>query len=206
MLGCLKMDTLSWVRMLLQNISFTYAQLEVAARWFNEDKVLGRGAFGTVYEVEMSNGQIMEIVAIKRLDISMLAEQADRHFRIEMVIGRTRHKNFVRLLGYCHDGVNRLLVYKYMSNGSLADKLSMSVKQLSWNERMEIARNIARGLVYLHEEYEPQITHCDIKPRNILIDEDGCAKISDFGLAKLLNDVQTNTSTEKRGTNGYIAP
>ncbi|XP_059440607.1 G-type lectin S-receptor-like serine/threonine-protein kinase LECRK1 [Corylus avellana] len=184
--------------------SFTYAQLENATHGFSKE--LGRGAFGTVYEGAISNGQIKEIVAVKRLDRSMLAER-ERQFHAEMkVIGRTHHKNLVRLLGYCHDGLNRLLVYKYMSNGSLADKLFTPEKQLSWDKRMEIACNIARGLIYLHEECEPQIIHCDIKPQNILIDEDGCAKISDFGLAKLLNAAQTKTFTEIRGTQGYIAP
>ncbi|XP_059437942.1 G-type lectin S-receptor-like serine/threonine-protein kinase LECRK1 [Corylus avellana] len=184
--------------------SFTYAQLENATHGFSKE--LGRGAFGTVYEGAISNGQIKETVAVKRLDRSMLAER-EREFHAEMkVIGRTHHKNLVRLLGYCHDGLNRLLVFKYMSNGSLADKLFTPEKQLSWDKRMEIACNIARGLIYLHEECEPQIIHCDIKPQNILIDEDGCAKISDFGLAKLLNVAQTRTFTEIRGTQGYIAP
>jgi serine/threonine protein kinase len=122
------------------------------------------------------------------------------------VIGRTHHKNLVRLLGYCHDGPNRLLVYEYMSNGSLADVLFTPEKQPCWNERMEIACNVARGILYLHEECMPHIIHCDIKPQNILMDEYRCAKISDFGLAKLLNPDQTKTFTDIRGTRGYVAP
>jgi serine/threonine protein kinase len=122
------------------------------------------------------------------------------------VIGRTHHRNLVRLLGYCHDGIHRLLVYEYMSNGSLADILFTPGKQPCWDERMGIARNVARGILYLHEECEQQIIHCDIKPQNILMDEFGCAKISDFGLAKLLKPDQTNTFTGIRGTKGYVAP
>uniref|UniRef100_A0A2N9I388 Non-specific serine/threonine protein kinase n=1 Tax=Fagus sylvatica TaxID=28930 RepID=A0A2N9I388_FAGSY len=121
------------------------------------------------------------------------------------VIGNDK-KNLVRLLGYCHDGPNRLLVYEYMSNGSLADVLFTPEKQPCWNERMEIACNVARGILYLHEECMPHIIHCDIKPQNILMDEYRCAKISDFGLAKLLNPDQTKTFTDIRGTRGYVAP
>ncbi|XP_059436618.1 G-type lectin S-receptor-like serine/threonine-protein kinase LECRK4 [Corylus avellana] len=138
---------------------------------------------------------IKKIVAVKRLDKSMLAER-ERQFHTEMkVIGRTHYKNLVHLLGYCHDGPNRLLVYKYMSNGSLVDKLITPEKRLSWAERIKIACNIVRRPIYLHEECEPKIIHYDIKPHNILIDEDGCTKISDFRLAKLLNAAQTKTFT-----------
>ncbi|XP_059432972.1 G-type lectin S-receptor-like serine/threonine-protein kinase LECRK3 [Corylus avellana] len=183
--------------------SFTYAQLEKVTGGFKEE--LGRGAFGTVYKGAIWNGVGQRIVAVKRLD-KLLAER-EREFHTEMkVIGRTHHKNLVRLLGYCHDGPNRLLVYEYMSNGSLADVLFTPEKQPSWNERMEIARNIARGILYLHEECEPQIIHCDVKPQNILMDENRRPKISDFGLSKLMKADQTKTFTHIRGTKGYVAP
>jgi hypothetical protein len=181
--------------------SFTYSDLEKITNGFKEE--LGRGSFGTVYKGTIWNGQ--KLVAIKRLE-KVLAE-GEKEFQTEMkVIGRTHHKNLVRLLGYCHDGEKRLLVYDYMSNGSLADILFTPEKQLCWDERIEIARNIAKGILYLHEECEPQIIHCDIKPQNILMDEYRCPKISDFGLAKLLDPEQTKTFTGIRGTKGYVAP
>ncbi len=105
----------------------------------------------------------------------------EREFQTEMkVIGRTHHKNLIHLLGYCHDGPNRLLVYKYMSNGSLGDILFKPRNKPCWDKRMEIACNVAKGILYLHEDCMPQIIHCDIKPQNILMDENMCAKISDF--------------------------
>ncbi|KAL4603884.1 hypothetical protein ACB092_10G155300 [Castanea dentata] len=181
--------------------SFTYSDLEKMTNGFKEE--LGRGSFGTVYKGTMWNGQ--KIVAVKRLE--KVLTEGEKEFQTEMkVIGRTHHKNLVRLLGYCHDGENRLLVYEYMSNGSLADILFKPEEKLCWDERIEIARNIAKGILYLHEECESQIIHCDIKPQNILMDEYRCPKISDFGLAKLLKPDQTNTFTGIRGTKGYVAP
>lgn len=181
--------------------SFTYMELEKVTNGFKEE--IGKGASGTVYKGAISNSQ--RIVAVKKLE-KVLAE-GQREFQNELkVIGRTHHRNLVRLLGYCLEGPNRLLVYEYMSNGSLADLLFTPGKQPCWIERMGIALNVARGVLYLHEECETQIIHCDIKPQNILMDEYKRAKISDFGLAKLLMHDQTNTFTGIRGTRGYVAP
>uniref|UniRef100_A0A7N2N296 non-specific serine/threonine protein kinase n=1 Tax=Quercus lobata TaxID=97700 RepID=A0A7N2N296_QUELO len=127
--------------------SFTYSDLEKMTNGFKEE--LGRGSSGTVYKGTIWNGQ--KIVAVKRL--KKVLREGEKEFQTEMkVIGRTHHKNLVRLLGYCHDGENKLLVYEYMSNGSLADILFKPEKQLCWNERVEIARSIAKGILYLHEE------------------------------------------------------
>ncbi|KAG2716321.1 hypothetical protein I3760_03G120000 [Carya illinoinensis] len=180
---------------------FTYLELEKATDGFREE--VGRGSFGCFYKGAILNGQ--KFVAVKRLE-KVLAE-GEIEFQTEMkVIGRTHHRNLVCLLGYCHEGSHRLLVYEYMRNGSLANILFTPEKQPCWEERMGIARDIARGILYLHEECERQIIHCDIKPQNILMDDYGWAKISDFGLAKLLKPDQTRTFTGIRGTRGYVAP
>ncbi|KAJ8769668.1 hypothetical protein K2173_005271 [Erythroxylum novogranatense] len=181
--------------------SFSYAELEQVTDGFREE--IGRGSFGTVYKGLISKNQ--KIVAVKRLG-GVLTE-GQQEFQNEIrTIGKTHHRSLVRLLGYCMEGPHRLLVYEYMSNGSLADVLFSSENRPRFHERIEIARKIARGILYLHEECETQIIHCDIKPQNILMDEYMCPKIADFGLAKLLKPDQTNTLTDVRGTRGYVAP
>ncbi|WOL11201.1 hypothetical protein Cni_G19963 [Canna indica] len=181
--------------------SFSFEELKIATENFK--KVLGKGAFGTVFKGIL--GCSGRAVAIKRLENGV--GEGEREFRAEMrAMGRTHHKNLVRLIGFCCDGSYRLLVYEYMSNGSLADLIFNGDGFPEWSERVRITLDIAKGLHYLHEECESTIIHCDIKPQNILMDENLTAKISDFGLAKLLMPSQTRTFTEIRGTRGYLAP
>ncbi|KAH0775947.1 hypothetical protein KY290_007358 [Solanum tuberosum] len=181
--------------------AFSYAELEQATNGFKE--ALGRGAFGTVFKGILAEGQ--KVIAVKRLDKELVEGEIEFQTEIK-IIGKTHHRNLVRLLGYCLEGSRRLLVYEYMTNGSLADILFKPEKQPTWEERCGFARDIARGLLYLHDECETQIIHCDIKPQNILMDDQFCAKISDFGMAKLLKKDQTRTYTGIRGTRGYVAP
>ena len=112
----------------------------------------------------------------------------------------------MRLLGYCNEQNHRLLIYELMKNGTLSNFLFGEGERPGWESRAEIALGIARGLLYLHEECDTQIIHCDIKPQNVLLDNNYTAKIADFGLAKLLMKDQTRTNTNVRGTMGYIAP
>ncbi|PON72513.1 S-receptor-like serine/threonine-protein kinase [Parasponia andersonii] len=182
---------------------FSYNDLKRATNDFKEE--LGKGSFGAVYRGALNKGR--KLVAVKRLE--KLVEEGEKEFRAEMrAIGRANHKNLVRLLGYCAEGSKRLLVYEYMSNGSLADLLftKNARTRLDWIERMRIAIDVARGILYLHEECKAPIIHCDIKPQNILMDDFWSAKISDFGLAKFLMPDQTRTFTGIRGTRGYLAP
>ncbi|XP_043691473.1 G-type lectin S-receptor-like serine/threonine-protein kinase LECRK2, partial [Telopea speciosissima] len=180
--------------------SFTYKDLEDATDGFKEE--LGRGAFGVVYKGVL--GLDSKLVAVKKLD--KVVQEGDKEFKTELsVIGQTHHKNLVKLVGFCEEGQHRLLVYEFMSNGTLAGFLFGSSRP-DWNQRTQIAFGIARGLMYLHEECSVQIIHCDIKPQNILLDDCYTARISDFGLAKLLMTDKSRTNTAIRGTKGYIAP
>ncbi|CAO2837227.1 unnamed protein product [Amaranthus hypochondriacus] len=180
---------------------FSYQELKEATNEFEEE--LGRGSFGIVYKGIISQGNPPICVAVKKLD--RISGDTDKEFKTEVnAIGRTHHKNLVQLVGFCKQEDQRLLVYEYMSNGSLADYLFGDLRP-SWIERVQIAQGIASGLLYLHEECSTQIIHCDIKPQNILLDEYQNARISDFGLAKLLILNQTNTITAIRGTKGYVA-
>ncbi|XP_021771994.1 G-type lectin S-receptor-like serine/threonine-protein kinase LECRK3 [Chenopodium quinoa] len=181
---------------------FSYQELFEATNGFKEE--LGRGAFGVVYKGMVSGGGPSIYVAVKKLD--RISSDTDKEFKTEVnVIGQTHHKNLVQLVGFCKEGDQRLLVYEYMSNGSLADYLFGDMRP-SWIDRVQIAQGTATGLLYLHEECSTQIIHCDIKPQNILLDEYHNARISDFGLAKLLVLNQTHTNTAIRGTKGYVAP
>ena len=180
---------------------FTYKELVEATDGFKEE--LGKGAFGVVYKGAMQMGSNV-LVAVKKLNSSF--QNIDREFKNKVnVIGQTHHKNLVRLLGFCDEGLHRLLVYEFLSNGTLASFLFGDSKP-TWNQRINIAIGIARGLLYLHEECSTQIIHCDIKPQNILLDDYYNARITDFGLAKLLKMDQSQTLTAIRGTKGYVAP
>jgi hypothetical protein len=181
--------------------AFTYKEIEQATDGFREE--LGSGSSGIVYKGQLQD-EFGTGIAVKRID-KMLAE-TEKEFAIEVqTIGRTFHRNLVRLLGFCGEGRERLLVYELMTNGSLNGFLFCGTRP-TWNLRVQVALGVARGLLYLHEECNSQIIHCDIKPQNILLDENLVAKISDFGLAKLLRKNQTQTNTGIRGTRGYVAP
>ncbi|KAG0466240.1 hypothetical protein HPP92_017820 [Vanilla planifolia] len=183
--------------------SFTFSELEVATKGFGEE--VGKGACGTVYRGYLCSEQNGNLdVAVKKL--RDFEPEMEKEFTNEVkIIGQTHHKNLVLLLGYCNQGVERLLVYEYMCNGTLASYLFGSVRP-PWKQREEIVLGIAKGLCYLHEECSTQIIHCDIKPQNVLLDGNFTAKISDFGLSKLLLTDQTRTITGMRGTKGYVAP
>ncbi|CAI0466104.1 unnamed protein product [Linum tenue] len=192
--------------------SFSFQEMHEATNGFRNR--LGKGAFGTVYSgiLTLEDDEEAE-VAVKVLENVM--ERGEKEFLTEVqVIALTHHKNLVRLLGFCNENKkHRVLVYELMKKGTLSDHLfsssgegEMGRRKPGWEQRAEIAMGIARGLVYLHEECETQIIHCDIKPQNVLLDDNYTAKIADFGLAKLLMKDQTRTSTVARGTMGYMAP
>ncbi|XP_028801234.1 G-type lectin S-receptor-like serine/threonine-protein kinase LECRK2 [Neltuma alba] len=176
---------------------FSFDELVNSTGNFTEE--VGRGSFGVVYKgiIRGSNRRII----VKKLDI--VVDEGEKEFQAEITaIARTHHRNLVQLIGYCNDGSRKLLVYEYMSNGSLADFLFKAEMHLSWKQRVKIALDVARGILYLHEECEVCIIHCNIKPQNILLDEMWTAKISDFGLARLSMPGHSIMAL----TSGYIAP
>ncbi|XP_062179784.1 probable receptor-like protein kinase At5g18500 [Phragmites australis] len=184
---------------------FTLRDLDLATDRFSKDNVIGEGGYGVVYRGRLSNGTP---VAVKKI-LNNLG-QAEREFRVEVeAIGHVRHKNLVRLLGYCVEGTQRMLVYEYVNNGNLESWLHGELSQyssLTWLARMKILLGTAKALAYLHEAIEPKVVHRDIKSSNILIDDEFNAKISDFGLAKMLGAGKSHIATRVMGTFGYVAP
>ncbi|WVZ69223.1 LOW QUALITY PROTEIN: hypothetical protein U9M48_018042 [Paspalum notatum var. saurae] len=183
---------------------YTYAEVKRMTKSFAVK--LGQGGFGAVYRGSLSDGRQVAVKLLK-------ATKGDgEEFMNEVAsISRTSHVNVVTLLGFCLQGSKRALIYEYMANGSLeryAFSSNMSSEDtLGWEKLFSIAIGIARGLEYLHRGCNTRIVHFDIKPHNILLDQDFCPKISDFGLAKLcLNKESAISIGGARGTIGYIAP
>lgn len=183
-------------------IRFTYIDLQQATDNFS--KKLGQGGFGSVYEGVLKDGTRLAVKQLEGIG------QGKKEFRAEVsIIGGIHHHHLVRLKGFCAEGVHRLLVYEYMANGSL-DRWIFKKKKteflLDWDTRYNIAVGTAKGLAYLHEDCDVKIVHCDIKPENVLLDANFRAKVSDFGLAKLMTREQSHVFTTMRGTRGYLAP
>ncbi|XP_056694345.1 G-type lectin S-receptor-like serine/threonine-protein kinase At5g24080 [Spinacia oleracea] len=185
-------------------ISFGYRDLQHCTSSFTQ--LLGRGGFGTVYKGSLGDGTC---IAVKKLD--KILPHGEREFITEVnTIGSMHHMNLVRLCGYCSEGSRRLLVYEFMKNGSL-DKWIFAPNYnrhniLDWATRYNVALGTAQGIAYFHEQCRNRIIHCDIKPENILLDDNFCPKVSDFGLAKLMGREHSHVVTMIRGTRGYLAP
>ncbi|XP_047971026.1 phytosulfokine receptor 1 isoform X4 [Salvia hispanica] len=172
---------------------------------FDQANIIGCGGFGLVYKAVLPDGRK---VAIKRLSGEYF--QIEREFQAEIeTLSRAQHPNLVQLQGYCKYKNDRLLIYKYMENGSLDYWLHEKTdgpSSLDWEKRLQIARGAARGLAYLHQSCDPRILHRDIKSSNILLDEEFEAHLADFGLARLILPYDTHVTTDLVGTLGYIPP
>lgn len=184
----------------------TFADLLEATNGFHNDSLVGSGGFGDVYKAQLKDGSV---VAIKKL--IHVSGQGDREFTAEMeTIGKIKHRNLVPLLGYCKVGEERLLVYEYMKYGSLEDVLHDRKKigiKLNWPARRKIAIGAARGLAFLHHNCIPHIIHRDMKSSNVLLDENLEARVSDFGMARLMSAMDTHLSVSTlAGTPGYVPP
>ncbi|KAF8398866.1 hypothetical protein HHK36_014730 [Tetracentron sinense] len=185
-----------------------FSQLIEATDGFSAASLIGCGGFGEVFKASLKDGSS---VAIKKL--IRLSCQGDREFMAEMeTLGKIKHKNLVPLLGYCKVGEERLLVYEFMEFGSLEDMLHGRTKSregriLTWEERKKIARGAARGLCFLHHNCIPHIIHRDMKSSNVLLDHDMEARVSDFGMARLISALDTHLSVSTlAGTPGYVPP
>ncbi|KAJ9538342.1 hypothetical protein OSB04_031075 [Centaurea solstitialis] len=190
---------------------FTISEIEIATRNFDDSLVVGSGGFGKVYKgtITNNNGESILDVAIKRLGAT--SNQGAVEFRAEIeMLSNLRHCHLVSLIGYCNDGQEMILVYQYMSRGTLEHHLHKGGILLSWVRRLKICIGAARGLNYLHTGtgINHGVIHRDVKSSNILLDDCWEAKISDFGLSKIgpTNQPCTSVSTMVKGTFGYLDP
>lgn len=178
---------------------YHYKDLQKATSNFTT--ILGQGSFGPVYKAVMATG---EVVAVKVLASD--SSQGEREFQTEVaLLSRLHHRNLVNLVGYCVEKGQRILIYEFMSNGSLARLLYGDNKRsLSWQERLQIAHDISHGIEYLHEGAVPPVIHRDLKSDNILLDHLMRAKVADFGLSK--EEVYDGRKSGLKGTYGYMDP
>ncbi|CAN6980488.1 unnamed protein product [Brassica oleracea var. botrytis] len=186
-------------------LRFDFVMLRTATHDFSPEMKLGEGGFGSVYKGVLPNGQE---IAVKRLTRG--SGQGDIEFRNEvLLLTRLQHRNLVKLLGFCNEGDEEILVYEFVPNSSLDNFIFDEAKRflLTWEVRYRIIEGVARGLLYLHEDSQLRIIHRDLKASNILLDAEMNPKVADFGMARLFNMDQTRGQTSKVvGTYGYMAP
>ncbi|XP_039006725.1 probable serine/threonine-protein kinase PBL28 [Hibiscus syriacus] len=188
---------------------FTLKEMEAATCSFSDENLLGKGGFGRVNKGTLKTG---EVVAIKKMELPPFKEaEGEREFRVEVdILSRLNHPNLVSLIGYCADGKHRFLVYEYMRKGNLQDHLNgIGETKMDWPSRLKVALGAARGLAYLHSSSAVgiPIVHRDFKSTNVLLSANFEAKISDFGLAKLMPEGQETCVTARvLGTFGYFDP
>ncbi|KAL3740600.1 hypothetical protein ACJRO7_021819 [Eucalyptus globulus] len=189
----------------MESLQFDLATIQAATNDFSPENKLGEGGFGEVFQGRLLDGQQ---IAVKRLSRS--SRQGDEEFKNEvLLVAKLQHRNLVRLLGFCLEGDEKLLIYEFVPNKSLDYFLFDPQKsnQLNWSLRYKIVSGIARGMLYLHEDSRLRIIHRDLKCSNILLDSEMNSKISDFGMARIFGVNQTQASTNKIvGTFGYMSP
>ncbi|KAJ9560222.1 hypothetical protein OSB04_005382 [Centaurea solstitialis] len=196
-------DTVKVIR--LDKTAFTHADILKATGNFANDRIIGRGGFGTVYRGLLPDGR--EVAVKKKLREGI---EGEREFRAEMeVLTRNGfgwpHPNLVTLYGWCLYGSEKLLVYEYMEGGTLEDAIPDRTG-FEWKRRIDVAVDVAHALVFLHHECYPAIVHRDVKASNVLLDKKGKARVTDFGLARVVDAGDSHVSTMVAGTIGYVAP
>nr|GMD31820.1 L-type lectin-domain containing receptor kinase VIII.1 [Ipomoea batatas] len=181
---------------------FSYRELKSATKAFDSGRIIGHGAVGTVYKGVLNGTG--DAVAVKKCSHG---GEGKAEFLSELsIIGTLRHRNLVRLQGWCHEKGEILLVYDLMPNGSLYKALFESRMVLSWPHRLKILLGVASAMSYLHQECENQVIHRDIKTGNIMLDEGFNARLGDFGLARQIEHDKSPDTTVAAGTMGYLAP
>lgn len=181
----------------------TYETVVRATGNFNASNCIGNGGFGATYRAEVAPGVL---VAIKRLAIGK--QHGDKEFQAEVrILGQCRHPHLVTLLGYHINESEMFLIYNYLPGGNLERFIQERGRRpISWRRLHKIALDVARALAYMHDECVPRVLHRDVKPNNILLDNECNAYLSDFGLARLLRNSETHATTDVAGTFGYVAP
>eukprot|EP00898_Chlorokybus_atmophyticus_P006646 jgi/Chlat1/6983/Chrsp55S00521 len=185
-------------------VAYTLQELTEATKWFSADRRIGSGGLGTVFSAQLRDGSW---VAVKRLQESWSGAIGRKEFAAELaMLARVRHQHLVRVLGYCYESNQFLLVLELMINGSLEAQIYQNGLSFTWDKRLRAALGAAKGLSHLHHEMQPPLLHRDIKPSNILIGADYEAKVTDFGLVVEMPQGVTHASTVVAGTYGYLAP
>ncbi|WJX88009.1 hypothetical protein P8452_70138 [Trifolium repens] len=180
----------------------SYYELVQATNGFNESNLLGKGGFGSVYEGKLPDG---ETIAVKVIDLQ--SDVKSKSFDIECnAMKNLRHRNLVKIISGCSNVDFKALVMEFMSNGSVDKWLYSNNYCLNFLQRLNIMIDVASALEYLHHGSSVPVVHCDLKPSNVLLDENMIAHVSDFGIAKLMDEGQSKTHTETLATIGYLAP
>nr|GMD30925.1 putative receptor-like protein kinase At4g00960 [Ipomoea batatas] len=193
------------INLVESHVKYEFKTIQNATDNFSKENELGGGGFGVVYKGKLEN---MQLVAVKRLPINLKLGNAEFKSQVALMTN-LQHKNLVRLLGFCHEGEEMILVYEFVPNGGLDDMLFHPVKcgYLNWGRRYEIIESIGKGLVYLHEDSRLRIVHRDLKASNILLDANLNPKIADFNLAySLASDKALGFKDKWSVSLGYAPP
>ncbi|KAL1192387.1 LEAF RUST 10 DISEASE-RESISTANCE LOCUS RECEPTOR-LIKE PROTEIN KINASE-like 2.4 [Cardamine amara subsp. amara] len=190
------------LKALIPLTQYSYAQVKRITKSFAE--VVGSGGFGTVYRGTLCDGRMIAVKVLKESK----GNNGEDFINEVASMSQTSHVNIVTLLGFCSEGSKRAIIYEFLENGSLDKFISSKTSMnMDWMALYRIALGVARGLEYLHHGCRTKIVHFDIKPQNVLLDDNLCPKVSDFGLAKLCERKESILSLlDTRGTIGYIAP
>jgi RIO-like serine/threonine protein kinase len=195
----------------LDKTAFTYRDIVAATGNFSDDRVIGRGGYGVVYRGVLPDGRSVAVKKLSRACDGAGEDDGEREFRAEMEVLADRmgfawpHPNLVTLYGWCLSGSAKILVYEHLEGGSL-DELICDTAAFGRAARLDVAVGVARALTFLHHECVPAVVHRDVKASNVLLGRDGRARVTDFGLARVVRPGDTHVSTVVAGTVGYVAP